>query len=189
VSVTDEGLLRGDGAFEVLKLYAGKPFALEDHLDRLQRSCEGIFLEWDHDRFEQEVQALLERNEHDEKSLRLLVTRAGRRIAIIEDFPEFRHGVSLSSVRYQPTVVLTGLKTLSYAANMLAGRIAREQGADEALFVSPADRPERWGERGASRLARRDGARGAHLGDLLGHRGWPAEDAAARGRDPRVDNA
>jgi branched-chain amino acid aminotransferase len=36
--------------------------------------------------------------------------------------------------------VLDGLKTLSYAGNMLAGRLAKEQGYDEALFVTPHGR-------------------------------------------------
>jgi len=44
------------------------------------------------------------------------------------------------TVTYAPTRVLNGLKTLSYAGNMLAGRLAREQGADEALFVTPHGR-------------------------------------------------
>ena len=41
---------------------------------------------------------------------------------------------------YAPTRVLNGLKTLSYAANMLAMRLAGEQGADEALLVTPHGR-------------------------------------------------
>ena len=32
IPVSDEGLLRGDGAFEVMRLYSGRPFALEEHL-------------------------------------------------------------------------------------------------------------------------------------------------------------
>ena len=35
IPVTDEGLLRGDGAFEATRLYGGRPFALEEHLARL----------------------------------------------------------------------------------------------------------------------------------------------------------
>ena len=33
VPATDEGLLRGDGVFEAIRIYDGQPFALEDHLD------------------------------------------------------------------------------------------------------------------------------------------------------------
>ena len=40
ISILDDGLLRGDGAFEVIKLYAGEPFRLEDHYARLGRSAE-----------------------------------------------------------------------------------------------------------------------------------------------------
>jgi branched-chain amino acid aminotransferase len=137
IAITDDGLLRGDGAFEVLKLYERRPFALGDHLDRLERSCEGIFLEWDRSAFEREIEELLAKNEVGDAALRLVVTRGGRRIAIIEDPHPFEHGAALSSVRYQPTVIMTGLKTLSYAANMTATRLAQQDGADEALLVLP----------------------------------------------------
>ena len=39
ISITDDGFLRGDGAFEMLKLYEGRPFGMVDHLDRLDRSA------------------------------------------------------------------------------------------------------------------------------------------------------
>jgi len=39
IPATDEGLLRGDGVFEVIRVYDGLPFAMEDHLARLQRSA------------------------------------------------------------------------------------------------------------------------------------------------------
>ena len=41
---------------------------------------------------------------------------------------------------YSPTRVLDGVKSLSYAANMLATRLAVEEGFDEALFVTPHGR-------------------------------------------------
>lgn len=137
ISIADEGLIRGDGAFEMLKLYDNRPFALADHLDRMDHTADGIFLEWDRAAFEREIAGLLEANRQKDGELRLVLTRGGRRIAIIEPPHAFEHGLSLSSVEYQPTVVLTGLKTLSYAPNMTATRLAKRDGADEALLVRP----------------------------------------------------
>ena len=44
IPITDEGLLRGDGAFEVIRLYGGVPFALDEHLERMSRTAAGIRL-------------------------------------------------------------------------------------------------------------------------------------------------
>src|SRR4051794_25089261 len=98
ISITDEGLIRGDGAFEMLKLYDGRPFALTDHLDRLDSSAEGIFLEYDRQTFEREIDALLEANTHRDAELRLVLTRGGRRLALIEPPHAFTHGITLSTV-------------------------------------------------------------------------------------------
>jgi branched-chain amino acid aminotransferase len=140
IPITDEGLLRGDGAFEVLRLYGGRPFAMEDHLARLRRSCEGIRLEIDHAALEREVAALLAEAGPLDALLRLVATRGGRRIAIVEEMPAHPAAATVATVTYAPNRVLDGLKTLSYAGNMLAGRLAREQGADEALLVTPHGR-------------------------------------------------
>ena len=59
VPMKDDGLYRGDGAFEVIRLYGGRPFALGDHLDRLQRSAAAIELEFDRGALEREIEALL----------------------------------------------------------------------------------------------------------------------------------
>jgi branched-chain amino acid aminotransferase len=140
IPVTDEGLLRGDGGFEVLRLYAGRPFALAEHLARLESTCAGIRLEVDLGALRREVDALLEGCGVLDALLRLVVTRGGRRLAVIEPLPARPDSVRMATVTYAPTRVLNGLKTLSYAANMLAGRVAREQGADEALLITPHGR-------------------------------------------------
>src|SRR6187200_110099 len=61
IPVTDEGLLRGDGGFEVTRIYGGRPFALDDHYARLERTCAGIRLQVDHAALRREVDALVER--------------------------------------------------------------------------------------------------------------------------------
>jgi branched-chain amino acid aminotransferase len=140
IPVTDEGLLRGDGAFEVIRLYGSVPFALGEHLARLRTSCNGIRLDCDVARWQAEIEALLAEAQPGEALLRLVQTRGGRRIAIVEPLPPRPASARVMTVTYSPTRVLDGLKTLSYAANMLAGRLAKEEGFDEALFVTPHGR-------------------------------------------------
>jgi branched-chain amino acid aminotransferase len=140
IPVTDEGLLRGDGGFEVLRVYGGRPFAWRDHFARLGRTCEGLRLQADLDALGSEALALLEQAGEEEALLRLVVTRGGRRIALVEPLPPRLDTARVMTVTYAPTRVLNGLKTLSYAANMLAGRLAKEAGFDEALLVTPHGR-------------------------------------------------
>jgi branched-chain amino acid aminotransferase len=135
IPVTDEGLLRGDGGFEVLRLYKGRPFAQKDHLDRLARTCTGLSLEADLEALAAESDALLHEAGQVDALLRWVVTRGGRRIAIIEPLPARPEIITVLCVEYSTTLLLDGLKTLSYGANMLAGRVARERGFDEALLV------------------------------------------------------
>jgi branched-chain amino acid aminotransferase len=140
IPVTDEGLTRGDGAFEVVRLYGGRPFALEEHMVRLARTCAGLRLDYDDDAARAEVAALLDAAGPVEALLRVVLTRGGRRIMTVEPLPVPPTVARVATVTYSPTRVLDGLKTLSYAANMLAGRLARERGFDEALFVTPHGR-------------------------------------------------
>jgi len=137
IGLKDDGLYRGDGAFEVIRLYGGKPFALVDHLDRLQRSSAAIELSFDRDALEDEIEALLERAGAVEGQLRLIVTRGGRRIAATEPIPDHPETLGLATVTYSPTVILNGVKSLSYAANMQATRLAKAHGAEEAVLVRP----------------------------------------------------
>jgi branched-chain amino acid aminotransferase len=140
IPATDEGLLRGDGAFEVLRLYRGRPFALDDHLRRLERSSVNLRLPADVEALGREVEALLAEAGPGDGLLRLVVTRGGRRLALIEPLPPLPASIRLGYVTYSPTRVLEGIKSLSYAANMLAMRLAQERGFDDALLVTPHGR-------------------------------------------------
>ena len=137
IPVKDDGLYRGDGVFEVIRLYEGRPFALAEHLERLERSAAAIDLPAQRGELEPEIEALLEAHGDGDAQLRLVVTRGGRRIALIEPLVEHLPSVSLSSVTYAPTLILNGVKSLSYGANMHATRIAKGGDADEALLVRP----------------------------------------------------
>jgi branched-chain amino acid aminotransferase len=142
IPATDEGLLRGDGVFEVLRLYSGRPYALEEHLDRLDRSATNLRLPADLDAVRADVARLLDASggEPDPGMLRIVLTRGGRRLLLIEELPEHAPAIRLATVTYAPVRLLDGVKSLSYAANMLATRLAQEQGAAEALLVTPHGR-------------------------------------------------
>ena len=140
IPITDEGLLRGDGAFEVIRVYAGVPFALEEHLERLARSAANLRLELSPPDVRADVEALLAEAGTIDAALRVLVTRSGRRIGIVEALKELPPTLALATIAYAPTRVLDGVKSLSYAANMLTRRLAQEQGADDALLLTPHGR-------------------------------------------------
>jgi branched-chain amino acid aminotransferase len=140
IPATDDGLLRGDGVFEVLRLYGGRPFALDDHLARMERSAANLRLPFDAAAMRADIAALLEAAQPGDGALRVLVTRGARRIGFVEPLPRLPETVALQTVTYAPTRILDGVKSLSYAANRLASRLAEEQGADEALLVTPHGR-------------------------------------------------
>ncbi|WP_155060433.1 aminotransferase class IV [Streptomyces blattellae] len=149
VSVFDHGLTVGDGIFETVKAADGKPFALTRHLDRLTRSARGLGLpDPDHDEVRRACAAVLDANPMPLGRLRITCT--GGHGPLGSDRGE--HGptlvVALGETTRRPdsTAVvtvpwtrnergaLTGLKTTSYAENVVALARARQQGASEALF-------------------------------------------------------
>jgi branched-chain amino acid aminotransferase len=140
IPATDEGLLRGDGAFEVIRLYDGRPFALDEHLRRLERSAANLRLPLDLEAVRADAYRLLAEAGAGLGALRIVVTRGGRRLLLTEPLHERGEHARLSLVTYSPTRILDGVKSLSYAANMLATRLAVERGYDEALLVTPHGR-------------------------------------------------
>jgi branched-chain amino acid aminotransferase len=142
IPVTDQGLVRGDGVFEVMRVYAGRLYALEEHMARLERSAANIRLPVDAELIRAEAARLVARAgpgpDHD--LVRIMVTRGGRRVMFTEMLPDHPPELRLRSITYAPTRILDGIKSLSYAANMLATRLAQEEGFDEALLVTPHGR-------------------------------------------------
>ena len=142
IPATDEGLLRGDGVFEVIRVYDGRPFAFDEHLRRLERSASNLRLPLDVEAVRSDAWRLLAHagTGPDHELLRIVVTRGGHRLLFTEPMHETPDQIRLGSVTYSPTRILDGVKSLSYGSNMLASRLARERGFDEALLVTPHGR-------------------------------------------------
>jgi branched-chain amino acid aminotransferase len=106
----------------------------------MQQSAANLRLPIDAQAVLADAEELLAAARPDDALLRLIVTRGGRRIVLLEPLPDLGPSLSLGYVTYAPTRTLDGVKSLSYAANMLASRLARERGFDEALLVTPHGR-------------------------------------------------
>jgi branched-subunit amino acid aminotransferase/4-amino-4-deoxychorismate lyase len=135
----DDGLVRGDGVFEGVRLYDRRPRAPREHLDRLARSAASVGLELDRALLERELTEFAGLTAEPDCGVRLIVTRSGRRIwreeALLPPSPGFR----LLPVPHRVTPLLVGAKTLSYGANMQAKRRAAAAGCDDALLVRADD--------------------------------------------------
>ena len=149
IRADDEGLLRGRAAFETLKVYGGRPFRLEAHLDRLTASAASIGLPAvERRRLQVLVGLVLPKAVSGDASLRLVWTAGPARgapsaLALLSDIPDWieharergASAVSLLGVRASAPWLLPGVKSTSYAVNMAAEAEARRRGVDEALFV------------------------------------------------------
>ncbi|MGI5141351.1 aminotransferase class IV [Streptomyces sp. CA-106110] len=151
VSVFDHGLTVGDGIFETVKAVEGRPFALTRHLDRLTRSARGLGLaDPDADEVRRACAAVLEANPMPLGRLRITYTggygplgsdRGDRGPTLVVAIGETRRRPDSTAVITVPWTrnergALAGLKTTSYAENVVALARASEQGATEALFAN-----------------------------------------------------
>lgn len=150
IPVTDSSVLRGDGCFEVIRSYRGEPFALEEHLDRLERSAAALDIEL---ASREDLRSWATKTAADlgEGAVRIVVTR-GASIPGITEPPMvivFGHGWDRATgpAHLQPVEApwhaagvpwdLAGAKVTSYAPNMAATRRARAAGFEDALLITP----------------------------------------------------
>jgi branched-chain amino acid aminotransferase len=151
ISVLDHGLTVGDGVFETLKTVDGKPFALDLHLDRLVRSARGLGLpDPDLHKVRRACAAVVEANPVRLGRLRVTYTgglsplgsdRGDSGPSLVVALGEVAHRPDTTAVVTVPWTrnergALTGLKTTSYAENVVALARAHRQGASEALFAN-----------------------------------------------------
>ncbi|NGO74977.1 aminodeoxychorismate lyase [Streptomyces sp. YC504] len=155
VSVLDHGLTVGDGVFETVKTVEGRAFALTRHLDRLARSARGLGLpEPDLDEVRRACAAVIEANPVALGRLRITYTggisplgsdRGDVGQTLVVALGETARRPDSTAVITVPWTrnergALTGLKTTSYAENVVALARAHEHGASEALFANTVDR-------------------------------------------------
>ena len=136
----DDGLVRGDGIFEGLRMYGRRPRTPDAHLERLARSGDGSGIPVDVEQLRAEMAVFCEATVAPDCAVRLIITRSGQRIWREEPLPAQRASLDLMPVAHRVTPLLVGIKTLSYAANMRAQRIAKDAGVDDALLYRADDR-------------------------------------------------
>jgi 4-amino-4-deoxychorismate lyase len=152
VFADDEGFLRGRGAFETMRVYGGRPFRLGEHVSRLRASAGRLGLPpLDADEIEKVAAQAMAAAGTREAFLRLYATPgregSGRAVVLalvgslppdLEDLRE--RGLRLVSIGLGLDVSgswpLGGVKSMSYAVNMMAVDEAHRKDGDDALLLA-----------------------------------------------------
>jgi branched-chain amino acid aminotransferase len=132
VPLLDDGFLRGDAVFEGVLVRGGRTHALDAHLSRMRRSAKGLGIRLP--LVTGAITDLLVTWGHHDGALKIIVTRAGNVRLLVQSI-SWPAAVSLGSVEMPWHSATSGFKSLSYAANMLASRKAREEHADDAIIT------------------------------------------------------
>lgn len=154
IGIEDRGFQFADGVYEAVRLYHGQPFALDQHLDRLELSCAGIDLPMpvEQDELADHILKLAEQSAVTDGLLYLQLTRG---VSLRNHlYPTAAKPTLLFYIRPIPPVDPIGsgpglslftvsddrwkrcwIKSIALLANVLAKNAAHAAGADEAVFV------------------------------------------------------
>lgn len=158
VSVFDRGFLYGDSVFETIRTYGGEPFALDEHLARLEQSARLVHIDLpiSADGLRDEVRVALQASGNPESYVRVTITRGKAalglvpqaatsplRVIIVDELrvpsaEMYERGASAVTYRTQRLADDTeaaGAKLGNYLTAVLAMRVAHEHCAQEALLV------------------------------------------------------
>jgi D-alanine transaminase len=154
VGVEDRGYQFADGVYEVIRIYNGRPFTLTEHLQRLERSCEGVRLGkvFDHHTLARQIAQFIQEHGPSEGMVYLQITRGEAPRNHV--FPKHWEPTILFYCRPLPAVAAPGtgpgislhtvaderwhkcwIKSIALLANILAKNEAVDASADEAVFV------------------------------------------------------
>ncbi len=158
VSVFDRGFLYGDSVFETIRTYHSLPFALSEHLARLEASASKVFIELPVpvSQLAEEVRQTLAAAANPESYIRVMITRGqgalgldpalanvASRVIIVEQLKAlppsaYRDGVAtvtFKTLRPSDATAAEGAKIGNYLVAVLAMREAKAEGAHEALIL------------------------------------------------------
>lgn len=155
ISPLDRGFLFADGVYEVLPVFARRPFRFKEHFDRLDRSLREIRLEspYSHAEWLALLEQLIERNGGEDMYVYVQVTRGmeyGRNHAFPAEVTPtvFAMAAPLprltDQIRREGIAVITvedfrwgrcDIKSIALLANILIKQTAQDAGANEALIV------------------------------------------------------
>jgi len=150
INVNDIGLLRGFAVFDYLKTYFGKPFRLDDHLERLQKSAKfiGLRIPKSMDEIKKICYELLEKNNFPESNIRIVVTGGigadsktkGEPVLIITCEPRIKldekfytEGIKIKTVEGKREISFS--KTCNYISAIEYIDEYKKEGFNEFLYV------------------------------------------------------
>ncbi len=146
ISVLDLGLLRGYGVFDFLRTYQGRPFHLEEHLQRLAYSAQQVhlFLPYSMQKIYLWIEELLKKGNYPESVIKIILTAGessdqffptGNSHLIILVYPlEIRPSNGISTITCEGPRMLAKAKTLHYLPGIYA--LAQNKTASEALYLN-----------------------------------------------------